>query len=183
MVLPPFEEFLSSSQLLPLISSLGLKGFCGIRVDQLSKGIDLDQEAYIDALAEEYGCVNCKAVNSPIEQKVCLLDCPEVENVDRKVQKKLWKLNGQLMYLCTHTRPDLSYAMNQLTSVAHRPAELHLAQAHHLLRCVVTTKKMKMKFHRATKMELTGYNYMDPSAFDVKPMCALISSAKRSSGS
>ena len=150
-----------------------LKDFCGIRVDQHSKGIDLDQEAYIDALAEEYGCVNCKAVNSPIEQKVCLLDCPEVENVDRKVQKKLWKLNGQLMYLCTHTRPDLSYAMNQLTSVAHRPAELHLAQAHHLLRYVVTTKKMKMKFHRATKMELTGYNYMDPSAFDVKADTAM----------
>jgi len=142
-----------------------LKDFCGIRVDQHSKGIDLDQEAYIDALAAEYGYTNCKAVNSPIEQKVCLTECPEVCDVEKRVQQDFWKINGKLMYLCTHTRPDISYAMNQLTSVAHRPARLHLAQAHHLLQYLITTKAHKMKFHRATKLELSGYNYVDPEHF------------------
>ena len=104
---------------------------------QHDKCIDLEQEAYIDALAEEHGYVNCKAVNSPIEQKVCLTECPEVCDVEKRVQQDFWKINGKLMCLCTHTRPDISHAMNQLTSAEHR----------------------------ATKLELSGYNYMDPEHF------------------
>ena len=138
-----------------------MTNFCGVRVDQHENGIDLDQEKYIDALAQEYGCVDCKPVRSPIEKKIEVSQCPEVADVG--VQKKYWKLCGQLMYLCTHTRPDISYAMNQLTRVAHRPHRMHLAQAHHLLRYLVTTKDLKMKFHRASKVELEGYNYLDPS--------------------
>ena len=69
--------------------------------------------------------------------------------------------------MCVHTQePDISYAMNQLTRVAHRPHRLHLAQAHHLLRYLVTTRTHKMKFHRATQLELDGYNYMDPKNFE-----------------
>ena len=77
------------------------------------------------------------------------------------------------MYLCTHTRPDISYAMNQLTSVAHRPDPLHLAQAHHLLRYLVTTKTMKMKFHRAKSFEMSGYNCMDPENFSDESECSM----------
>ena len=141
-----------------------LTDFCGVRVQQHSKGIDLDQQAYIESVANEYNCLDCKPVRSPIEKPISQEDCPE--EVNHEVQKKFWKICGQLMYVCTHTRPDISYAMNQLTRVAHRPHRLHLAQAHHLLRYLVTTRTHKMKFHRATKLELDGYNYMDPKNFE-----------------
>ena len=84
-----------------------MTNFCGIRIDQHDHGIDLDQEAYIDALAEEYGCVGCKPVRCPITKKIEVSQCPEVP--EPGVQKRYWKICGQLMYLCTHTRPDISY--------------------------------------------------------------------------
>ena len=140
-----------------------LENFCGVRVHQHARGIDLDQTAYIETLADEYQCADCAPVRSPIETAISQADCPEI--CEPGVQKKYWKICGQLMYVCTHTRPDISYAMNQLSRVAHRPHRLHLAQAHHLLRYLVTTKNHKMKFHRATKVELAGYNYLDPSKF------------------
>jgi len=145
-----------------------LTNFCGIRVDQHANGIDLDQEAYIDSLAVRHRCVDCKPVHCPIEKKIEILHCPEPDDVDKNIQRQFWTINGELMYLCTHTRPDLSYALNQLTSVAHRPHALHLAQAHHLLRYVVTTKHYKMKFHRSKNLQLRGYNFMDASNFEMQ---------------
>ena len=92
-------------------------------------------------------------------------DCFYENPFGTTTSQKYWELCGSLMYLATHTRPDIAYAMNSLTRVAHRPAEKHWKQALHLLAYLKTTKSKKMEFHREKKLDVSGYCYLDPTHF------------------
>jgi hypothetical protein len=69
-------------------------------------------------------------------------------------------LDGALQYL-TFTRPDLTYAVQQICLHIHDPWESHLAAMKHLLRYVRGTVDFALVLHRSQSAELVVYTDAD----------------------
>jgi hypothetical protein len=69
-------------------------------------------------------------------------------------------LAGALQYL-TFTRPDISYAMQQICLHMHDPREPHLAALKRLLRYLRGTVDYGLLLHRSTSSELVVYTDAD----------------------
>ena len=69
-------------------------------------------------------------------------------------------LAGALQYL-TFTRPDLTYAVQQVCLHMHDPRESHLAALKRLLRYVRGTVDLGLVLHRSSSAELVVYTDAD----------------------
>ena len=69
-------------------------------------------------------------------------------------------LAGALQYL-PFTRPDLTYAVQQVCLHMHDPRELHLAALKRLLRYVRGTVDLGLVLHRSSSAELVVYTDAD----------------------
>jgi len=54
---------------------------------------------------------------------------------------------GSLLYLATHTRPDILYATTFLARYTKSPTEYHFSLVNTLLEYVVSTKDLGLRFH------------------------------------
>ena len=88
-----------------------IKLFLGIRVLRSENKITLDQSAYIKTILDKFNMSDCKAVSTPLENKLNY----RVLNSDEKFDAPCRNLIGCLMYVMLCTRPDLSVAVNILS--------------------------------------------------------------------
>lgn len=90
--------------------------YLGIRLeiaDDMSS-IKISQPQYIEMILERFFMVNCTAAKSPFPQRTPLIagTCEEVEEPkDIPYQQ----LIGFLQWIATSTRPDIAYAVSQLS--------------------------------------------------------------------
>jgi len=79
------------------------------------------------------------------------------------------KLVGSLMYL-VNTRPDMCYAVNQLSQVMVRPTKLYWKAAKHVLRYLRGTTQFGLWYRRTEGVKLQGFTNLDwvGSPFDMK---------------
>ena len=55
---------------------------------------------------------------------------------------------GSMLYLASRTRPDISYAVSELSRFVSAPGQNHMTAAKHLLRYLKGTKEMGLKYSR-----------------------------------
>lgn len=107
----------------------GLKYILGLKIARTSKGIHLYQIKYVLDLLAEYGYLECKPSSTPIA--VDHQDYMKTKRLEDNTSYR--KLIGKLLYL-TNTRPDISYAVQQLSQHLENPHEAHLNAANRILR-------------------------------------------------
>ena len=83
----------------------------------------------MDLLAKT-GMLDCKPVDTPIEQNHCLAEYPDQTPTDRA---RYQRLVGRLIYLA-HTRPDVVYAVSVVSQFMHNPSESHMNVVMRILR-------------------------------------------------
>ncbi|GKB73087.1 ribonuclease H-like domain-containing protein [Tanacetum coccineum] len=88
-----------------------LNYFLGISVTRDSSGIFLSQKKYVVEILERAGMINCNPIRTPVDTESKLGDMGDVV-LDLTLYRSL---AGSLQYL-TFTRPDISYAVQQLFS-------------------------------------------------------------------
>ncbi|GJS76600.1 ribonuclease H-like domain-containing protein [Tanacetum coccineum] len=111
------------------MSDLGaLNYFLGISTDHNSTGLFLSQRKYALQLLERAHMVHCNPSRTPIDTESKL----GPEGVPVQDPTLYRSLAGGLQYL-TFTRPDLSYAVQQVCLYMHDPREPHFAA----LKCIV----------------------------------------------
>lgn len=122
----------------PMTDSGRVQKLLGIRFTWgRDRSIRLDQESYARQILEEFGMADCKAVSSPLGPSVQLgYDSPRLGRGDHKLFRRLI---GRLMFLVTATRPDIAFAVNQLSQYLAEPGQVHLGAAKHVLRYVKGT--------------------------------------------
>ncbi|XP_056697613.1 secreted RxLR effector protein 161-like [Spinacia oleracea] len=64
---------------------------------------------------------------------------------------------GALMYLASHTRPDISFTVNLLARFSSCPTQRHWNGIKHVLRYLQGTKDMGLFFPNQTKEDLIGF--------------------------
>nr|GEY91948.1 ribonuclease H-like domain-containing protein [Tanacetum cinerariifolium] len=106
-----------------------LNYFLGISATRTTSGIFLSQKKYATEILEQAQILNCNPCRTPIDTEKKL--GPEGSPITDPTLYR--SLAGSLQYL-TFTRPDLSYAVQQLCLYMHDPREPHLNAMKHVLR-------------------------------------------------
>ena len=120
------------------------------------RSIRLDQESYASQILEEFGMAECKPSRTPISPSVQLSDT-DSSRLGRSDHKLFRRLIGRLIFLVTATRPDISYAVNQLSQFLAEPRQVHLAAAKHVLRYIQATKDYGLVFGAKGRQGLVAY--------------------------
>ena len=140
------------------IKDLGDMKFClGIDVDRnrKDKTITMSQLGYINKIAERFGLLKCKPIFTPADMNSKLEQGEVEEDEDNDFPYR--ELVGSLMYAMVCTRPDIANAVGTISKHCEKPSRVHWIAAKRVLRYLVTTKNMKIKFGSQPRSELVGY--------------------------
>ncbi|XP_019091105.1 PREDICTED: uncharacterized protein LOC109128712 [Camelina sativa] len=107
-----------------------LKYFLGIKVAHGHDGIFLSQRKYCLDIIDECGLSGAQPTDTPLEQNHTLLSS---KSKPLSAPDQYRRLVGRLMYL-THTRPELSYAVNILAQFMQTPLMDHWDSALNVVR-------------------------------------------------
>lgn len=118
--------------------------FLGIRVSKLpGGGYAWSQEAYLDRVLERFNMTEARPRRTPISAR---LYREEGESPADAVKYR--QLVGALMYLMICTRPDIAFAVNQLTRHFQSPQMHHWKAALRVLAYLKTTRELGLSFPR-----------------------------------
>ena len=87
----------------------------------------------------------CKPSQTPISLSVQLSDT-DSSCLGRSDHKLFWRLISRLIFLVTATRPDISYAVNQLSQFLAELRQVHLVVVKHILHYVKATMDYGLVF-------------------------------------
>ncbi|GJY63292.1 ribonuclease H-like domain-containing protein [Tanacetum coccineum] len=133
-----------------------LNYFLGISVTRTTSSIFLSQTKYATEILEQAHMLNCNPCRTPIDTEKKL--GPEGSPVTDPTLYR--SLAGSLQYL-TFTRPDLSYAVQQLCLYMHDPRESHLNAMKRVLRYLRGTTDLGLQLFRSTISQLIAYSDAD----------------------
>lgn len=133
-----------------------LNYFLGISAARHSTGLFLSQKKYAIQLLERAHMANCNPSRTPVDTESKL----GPEGVPVQDPTLYRSLAGGLQYL-TFTRPDLSYAVQQICLYMHDPREPHLAALKRILRYVRGTLDFGLHLYSSSTTSLVGYTDAD----------------------
>ncbi|WVZ79627.1 hypothetical protein U9M48_027185, partial [Paspalum notatum var. saurae] len=133
-----------------------LHHFLGMQVQRCHGSLLLSQQQYMDIL-ERAGMADCKPCSTPV-------DTSPKQSADGSAPVQdptgFRSLAGALQYL-TFTRPDISYAMQQICLHMHDPREHHLAALKRILRYIRGTLPLGFFLRPSTVSDLVVYSDAD----------------------
>ncbi|KAL2240968.1 UNVERIFIED_CONTAM: Retrovirus-related Pol polyprotein from transposon RE1 [Sesamum indicum] len=136
------------------IKDLGYaKYFLGLEIARSPSGTSVTQHKYIRDIVADAGFGQCKPAPTPLplglklsSQSSPTLDDPE----------PFRRLVGRLLYL-GFTRPDISYAAQQLSQFVHAPCQIHMDAALHLVRYLAGCPDLGLFIPTTASSVLTAY--------------------------
>ncbi|GKD32422.1 ribonuclease H-like domain-containing protein [Tanacetum coccineum] len=133
-----------------------LNYFLGISVTRDSLGMFLSQKKYVVEILERAYMLNCNRSRTPVYTESKLGD-----DGDPVSEPTLYRsLAGSLQYL-TFTRPDISYAVQQVCLHMHDPKEPHFSALKRVLRYVQGTLDYGLQLFSSSTTDLVAYSDAD----------------------
>ncbi|GJT90366.1 ribonuclease H-like domain-containing protein [Tanacetum coccineum] len=133
-----------------------LNYFLGIYVTRDSLGLFLSQKKYVVEILDRAHMVNCNPSRTPIDTESKL-----GSDGDPVSDPTLYRsLAGSLQYL-TFTRPDISYAVQQVCLYMHDPREPHFSALKRILRYVRGTLDYGLQLFSSSTTNLVAYSDAD----------------------
>ncbi|MDR3678315.1 MAG: reverse transcriptase domain-containing protein [Flavipsychrobacter sp.] len=140
----------------------------GIRVtrDRVKRTIKLDQGTYIEKMLEKFRMDKCIGIGTPCDANVKLtMDmCPQTDSEKHQMSKYPYReLIGSLMYAMVGTRPDIAYAVSNLSKFLGNPGMLHWEAALRVLRYLRCSTNLGITYvmNPDDNLELVAYTDSD----------------------
>ncbi|KAL8103658.1 hypothetical protein AgCh_028016 [Apium graveolens] len=134
-----------------------LHHFLGIKVTRTSGGLFLDQSQYTKDILNRASMSSCKPCATPVDlsAKLSVSDGPLFH--DPTLYRSL---AGALQYL-TFTRPDISYAVQQICLFMHEPRDPHFAFLKRIIRYLQGTIDYGIRIGKTNTHSLVAYSDAD----------------------
>ena len=132
--------------------------FLGLKVQQNSGSIILNQGKYTSNILKRFSMWNCKPMSSPMETNLHKLKeaAAESPSIDSTLYRQMI---GSLMYL-VNTKPNICYAVNALSQFMCEPKEIHLVVVKHIMRYLQDTLNFGLKYEKVA-LDLHGFTDLD----------------------
>ncbi|KAJ0583006.1 putative RNA-directed DNA polymerase [Helianthus annuus] len=134
-----------------------LHHFLGIKVSQQKNGIFLSQAQYAKDIIARASMSSCKPCSTPVDLSSKLSATDGALFSDPTLYRSL---AGALQYL-TFTRPDLSYAVQQVCLFMHEPRDPHFAFMKRIIRYLQGTIDYGIRIVRSASSDLVAYSDAD----------------------
>ncbi|XP_074270687.1 uncharacterized protein LOC141594577 [Silene latifolia] len=134
-----------------------LNYFLGISAIRHTHGLFLHQRKYTEEILARANMTNCKAAQTPVDTKSKLSAFSGKSVTDPTLYRSL---AGALQYL-TFTRPDISYAVQQICLYMHDPREAHMSALKRVIRYLQGTKSLGIHITPSSSSTLTAYSDAD----------------------
>jgi hypothetical protein len=131
--------------------------FLGLTIEPHPAGLLLHQRQYTLDILERAGMTDCNPCSTSVDTQGKL---SEVEGNPVTDPTAYRSLAGALQYL-TFTRPDITYAVQQICLHMHDPREPHLTALKRLLRYLRGTVDYDLLLHRSSSAKLIVYTDTD----------------------
>lgn len=146
------------------IKMLGVTSFClGLQIQHLPDGsILLHQESYVKKLLKNFNMSKCNSISAPMIGRSKTGDdsyrpCEEEEEEEEVAKHRYLAAVGALIYLATHSRPDIAFATSVLARHNRKPTHRHWAAIKHLLRYLRETEDLDLHFTRDAQSQVIEY--------------------------
>ncbi|XP_019164260.1 PREDICTED: uncharacterized protein LOC109160420 [Ipomoea nil] len=140
------------------IKDLGqLNYFLGIEAIRSPNGLNLCQRKYTLDILQENGFLDAKPAKTPCSQSHKLTSTDGILLHKPEIFRRLV---GKLLYL-TNTRPDIAYAVQQLSQYVDKPRDTQLAAAHRVLRYLKGSPGKGLFYSSASQIKLQGFSDSD----------------------
>ena len=142
------------------VKDLGeLRSFLGVKISQGAKTTWIGQPGYTAKILEKYGMRDAKPVSTPVDTGVKLMKASEETPV---ISQELYQSAvGSLLYLSTWTRPDITYAVNNVARFCARPTKEHWMAVKRIFRYLKGTQDYGLQYHKEGSAECVGYSDAD----------------------
>ncbi|XP_071688565.1 uncharacterized mitochondrial protein AtMg00810-like [Rutidosis leptorrhynchoides] len=134
-----------------------LSFFLGISVTRNEQGLFLSQHKYVEDIINRAGMSSCNTIKTPVDTngKLSLSTGPAYKN-----PTEYHSLAGALQYL-TFTRPDISYAVQQICLYMHDPKEVNMQALRRILRYLKGTLTHGLHLTPSSLSSLVSYTDAD----------------------
>ena len=130
-----------------------LQWFLGLDFSKTKDGYyKMSQARYAEELLKRFNMSECKTANTPAEKG---LEFAEISDKDR-VNFPYRQAIGNLVYLATATRPDISWIISKLSQYLENPGAEHIAALKRVFRYIKGTKSFCLSY-KPTSGYLQGY--------------------------
>ncbi|XP_071698965.1 uncharacterized mitochondrial protein AtMg00810-like [Rutidosis leptorrhynchoides] len=133
-----------------------LSFFLGINVQRTRHGLFLSQQTYAQDIVTRAGMLSCNSVKTPVDTN------GKLSNVGSsyKDPTEFRSLAGALQYL-TFTRPDISYAVQQICLHMHDPKDAHMQALRRIIRYIKGTISYGLQINKTAAHSLVSYTDAD----------------------
>lgn len=138
------------------IRTMGADKFLGIDITRNRKERMLfaSQPQFTSALLLKFGMQNCNPKATPADPHTNLTaqmspGTQEEANAMKKVPYR--EAVGSLLYLATTTRPDIAYAVSQVSRFSHNPGNAHWSAVKRILAYLAGTTNYGLRFNLGSK--------------------------------
>lgn len=141
------------------MKDLGVAKFCvGLHItrDRKNNIIYVDQTKYIEELLEKFGMTQCNAIDTPSDPNQRLSKEARVDNFDPDVVPYQQAV-GCILYLTQGTRPDIAFAVNNVSRYNNCFTKTHWLAVKRILRYLSGTKNLRLAFKKNAKNFVFGY--------------------------
>ncbi|XP_056685530.1 uncharacterized mitochondrial protein AtMg00810-like [Spinacia oleracea] len=163
IILAASSDTLRTSIMSLLFSKFAMKDlgplsyFLGIAVTRHSGGLFLSQKQYASEIIERAGMTSCKPSSTPVDTKAKLGASAGPPTDD---PSHYCSLAGALQYL-TFTRPDISYAVQQVCLFMDDPRQEHMHALKRIIRYIQGTLDLDLHLYPSSVSTLTSYTDAD----------------------
>ena len=138
-----------------------LQYFLGIQVvrDRKRKLLQILQRGYVNMILERFGMQDSSPVSTPMATGTKLTKT--IEDSEKADLKQYQSNVGSQMYAMLCTRPDLAYAISQISQFSSNPSTSHESAAKRVLRYLNGTRNLGITFDGNQGLVLEGYSDAD----------------------
>ncbi len=115
-----------------------------ISVNPAKLTVDLNQTEYVQELLERFDMKNCLPVSTSMVQHLSMQSSGEKLSADDQVLYH--NMVGSLLSLACWTRPDISFAVSELSRFVSAPGQIHMQAVKYLLRYLKGISELGLRY-------------------------------------